>query len=104
MKMLPAGVREQIQAQVKALNGIPAPIVCPFLDQDRRMCLVYESRPLACRTYGFYVERDRGLYCQAIEARVDAGQYSDVVWGNQAGIDSAASVLGPARSLVDWLA
>jgi Fe-S-cluster containining protein len=102
MEMLPTGVREQIKARAQALNGIPAPIVCPFLDPERGTCLVYESRPLACRTYGFYVERDRGLYCQAIEARVDAGEYSNVVWGNQAGIDCAGSVLGPTRSLLDW--
>ena len=30
----------------------------------------WRSGPVACRTYGFYVQRDLGLYCRDIENRV----------------------------------
>jgi len=40
------------------------------------------SRPVACRTYGFCLQRDLGLYCRDIESRV-AG-------------------LGEARPLAEW--
>ncbi len=42
----------------------------------------YAQRPVACRTYGFYVQRELGLYCGDIEARVAGGELADVVWGN----------------------
>ena len=63
---------------------------------------MYESRPLACRTYGFYVERGLGLYCHKIKASVDCGDLSDVVWGNQTTIESESQKLGPARTLLQW--
>ena len=39
------------------------PAVCPMLDETASACRVYEYRPVACRTYGFYVQHDLGLYC-----------------------------------------
>jgi Fe-S-cluster containining protein len=66
--------------------------------------MVYSSRPVACRTYGFYVERDGGLYCGMIQSHVENGDYADVVWGNNAAIESALTALGPSRSLVEWFA
>jgi hypothetical protein len=75
--------------------------VCPFLDDSAGKCLEYAYRPVACRTYGFYVERDRGLYRAKIEAMVDRGECSDVIWGNQSAIDpqleSALSSARPAK-------
>ena len=78
------------------------PVVCPLLDQDTGACPVYAQRPVACRTYGFYVQRDKGLYCHDIEALVSAGQLDDVLWGNQDGVDQQLSSLGETRSLVEW--
>ena len=49
--------------------------ICPFLDREAGSCLIYDHRPVACRTYGFYVERDRGLYCGQIESRVNSGEF-----------------------------
>jgi uncharacterized protein len=77
--------------------------VCPFLDRDAGQCLIYEHRPIACRTYGFYVERDHGLYCRQIEERVDAGEMSEVVWGNVAGVDEQLAAMGEKIGLSDWL-
>lgn len=78
------------------------PIVCPMLDQAAGACRVYAHRPVACRTYGFYVQRDKGLYCKDIESRVADGDWADVVWGNQDAIDQRLSGLGDTRELTEW--
>jgi hypothetical protein len=57
---------------------------------------------VACRTYGFYVQRDKGLYCQEIEARVADGFMSDVVWGNHEAIEHRLASLGETRALTEW--
>lgn len=80
------------------------PIVCPLLDRSAGACMVYAHRPAACRTYGFYVQRDRGLYCKDIEARVAGGALAGVVWGNQDAIDRRLSALGGSRDLTEWFA
>jgi len=78
------------------------PVVCPLLDLATGACPVYAQRPVACRTYGFYVQRDLGLYCHDIESRVADGALSDVVWGNHDAIDRRLAGLGEIRSLIDW--
>ncbi|WP_333878315.1 YkgJ family cysteine cluster protein [Methylobacter sp.] len=80
------------------------PIVCPLLDRSAGACLVYEHRPVACRTYGFYVQRDLGLYCKDIESRVADGAWAEVVWGNQDVIDRRLGGLGDTRDLTEWFA
>ena len=59
---------------------------------------------MACRTYGFYVQREHGLYCHAIESRVADGALADVVWGNHDAIDRRLSRLGEVRALDEWFA
>lgn len=78
------------------------PIVCPLLDKSAGACLIYAHRPVACRTYGFYVQRDLGLYCKDIEARVAGGAWAEVVWGNHDAIDRRLGDLGDARDLTEW--
>jgi uncharacterized protein len=80
------------------------PVVCPLLDQTSGACPVYAERPVACRSYGFYVQRDLGLYCHDIEAQVAAGRLDDVVWGNHDAIDQRLAGLGETRSLGECLA
>jgi Fe-S-cluster containining protein len=84
---LPDSVRAEVEARLADLEPTP-PIVCPFLDRAEHSCLIYEYRPVACRTYGFYVERDKGLYCEEIRRRVDNGEFADVVWGNACSVDA----------------
>lgn len=84
-----------------------APVVCPLLDRASGACPVYAQRPVACRTYGFYVQRDKGLYCGDIESRVGDGTLADVVWGNHDAIDHQLHELGnrsEPRSLGEWFA
>jgi Fe-S-cluster containining protein len=80
------------------------PIVCPFLNQSSGACQVYAHRPIACRTYGFYVQRDKGLYCKEVEARANDGAWADVIWGNQDAIDNRLRGLGDIRELTEWFA
>ena len=100
LRALPAGNRRQIADRIAALPTT-GPVVCPFLDTDVGTCVIYESRAVACRTYGFYVERDRGLYCTDIERRVSAGEFVDAIWGNHCSVDAELDLMGPRMSLRD---
>jgi hypothetical protein len=55
-----------------------------------------------CRSYGFYVQRDKGLYCHDIEMKVADGALPDVVWGNHDAIDQRLADLGVTRTMTDW--
>lgn len=100
----PARLRE-IARDMAALAARPSrPVVCPLLDQVTGACPVYAHRPVACRSYGFYVQRDKGLYCTDIESLVADGALADVVWGNHDAIDQALAGLGESRSLNEWFA
>lgn len=96
-------IQQGIQERTRALNVASHPFTCPLLDLSSGRCLTYAHRPLACRTYGFYVERGEGLYCDQIRSLADGGLLDDIVWGSQAGVEERTAPLGPKRSLVDWL-
>lgn len=105
MAALPAARLRQISREMTALAGQESrPVVCPLLDQVTGACTVYAQRPVACRTYGFYVQRDLGLYCHDIQTRVATGALADVVWGNHDAIDHHLAGLGDARPLSEWFA
>ena len=102
---LPAKQLQDIKLGIAALaQQSSRPITCPMLDQVQGACRVYEHRPVACRTYGFYVQRELGLYCKDIETRVAEGEYTEVVWGNQDTIDRRLNGLSESRDLVAWFA
>lgn len=77
-------------------------VVCPMLDQTTNACLVYAHRPVACRSYGFYVQRHLGLYCGDIEALVAGDKLADVVWGNHDAVDQQLAGLGERRPVHEW--
>lgn len=91
------GLADDVRAEVEArLEEVAAQeegkVLCPFLDTDAGACRVYEHRPAACRTYGFYQDRDGGCYCHLVEAHVDDGEtprsvFEGIVWGSQQAID-----------------
>jgi Fe-S-cluster containining protein len=100
---LPPALLQEIGQDIAALAEQPSrPIVCPLLDRSAGACRVYAHRPIACRTYGFYVQRDQGLYCKDIESRVAGGAWVGVVWGNHDAIDRRLSDLGDTRELTEW--
>ncbi len=87
-------------ASAEREGRLPRHITCPMLDEAEGACRVYAHRPGACRTYGFYVERDLGLHCELVTEAVAARSGGDdeddapVVWGNQEGVDYALARLG----------
>jgi Fe-S-cluster containining protein len=72
-------------------------MVCPLLDARSGTCLVYEARPVACRAYGFYAEREFVLGCFRIRAIAD--ELPDVVWGNHVALEGELRALGEAAEL-----
>jgi Fe-S-cluster containining protein len=102
---LPPEQLRDIGEDIAALAGQQArPLVCPLLDRRAGACRVYAHRPAACRTYGFYVQRDQGLYCNDIASRVANGDWAEVVWGNQDAAERRLCGLGDSRDLTEWFA
>ena len=105
LAVLPSERLAEIRREVAALAEPAAgPVVCPLLDRASSACPVYAQRPVACRSYGFYVQRDLGLYCRDIEAQVAAGNLADVIWGNHDVVDRQLAAFGEARPLDQWFA
>jgi Fe-S-cluster containining protein len=98
---LPGEVAEEMRKRIRESKATPRPVVCPLLDSVSGTCLVYEARPLACRAYGFYAERQYVLGCSRIESI--ARESSEVVWGNHVALEERVAELGPAAELAVWL-
>ena len=90
-------IRERIQKSADASR----PVVCPILDRDSGTCLVYDARPIACRSYGFYVERESVLGCHRIEQVAE--ESPTVIWGNGGALEDKLQPLGPGAELYRWL-
>jgi Fe-S-cluster containining protein len=102
---LPAAELAEVGLKMAAMaQQVARPLVCPMLDAATGACPVYLQRPVACRTYGFYVQRALGLYCGEIEKQVDAGALAEVVWGNHDAVDQRLAGLGERRALHEWFA
>lgn len=105
LSMLPAGRLNEVRQSLQILTDKPAPpVVCPLLEPETGICPVYAHRPVACRTYGFYVQREAGLYCRDLEQRVAEGAFDAVIWGNQNAIDRDLARLGEVKLLTEWFA
>ena len=105
LQLLDASRLQEIRRAVAALpEAAQGPVVCPMLERESGACPVYAHRPVACRSYGFYVQRDKGLYCAEIEASVTQGELADVVWGNHDAVDRSLMATGETRSLIEWFA
>jgi Fe-S-cluster containining protein len=103
LEALPPGRLGEVSRDIAALaSQSTRPIVCPLLEQSTGACPVYAQRPIACRTYGFYAQRELGLYCSEIETQVADGVLADVVWGNHDAIDHELKGLGESKSLSEW--
>jgi Fe-S-cluster containining protein len=98
---LPAPAAESARHRIAASASASRPVVCPLLDTATGACLIYDARPVACRAYGFYAERESVLGCRRIESI--ATQSPDVIWGNHAALEERLRSLGPAAPLSDWL-
>jgi uncharacterized protein len=97
------GEREDVVARTLAAAGRQGPLTCPLLDA-RGACRVYDARPIACRTYGFYTERDAGLHCDLVTRTIDERGIADaVVWGNGEAVLREMRALGEPVALDVWL-
>lgn len=102
VESLPEETADVIRERIQNSAVLSRPIVCPMLDTSSGSCLVYEGRPVACRAYGFYLERSDVLGCVRIEA---IGRDStQVIWGNYVTLEERLSSLGPTSELHVWLA
>lgn len=85
---LPASVQAAVEQRIEALQQqiveqtLSAAVICPYLDEQEGACRIYASRPIACRTYGFFVARDHDQYCDQIETEVNNRRDDAIVWGN----------------------
>ncbi len=89
--------RQRILASASASR----PVVCPLLDLASGACLVYDARPIACRAYGFYAERELVLGCRRIESI--GREVPGILWGNHEALEDRIRSLGPAAELSEWL-
>ena len=100
---LAASQLDELAGKISVLtDAVGRPLVCPMLDETSGACPVYAHRPVACRSYGFYVDGGLGLYCHDIEALVVDGKMDDVVWGNHEVIERRLAALEPSRPLTEW--
>jgi Fe-S-cluster containining protein len=99
---LPSQTADAARCRIEASASASRPVVCPLLDTASGACLIYDARPIACRAYGFYAERQAVLGCARIESI--AAQWPEVVWGNHTALEDRLSLFGPAATLAEWLA
>lgn len=100
--LAPEQLRQIRRTMADLADQTSRPVICPLLDHSTGACPVYAQRPVACRSYGFYVQRELGLYCAEIESQVACGTLDDVVWGNHDAIDRQLAGLGERRALTEW--
>jgi len=85
---LPTSIQAVVEQKIEALlrqsveQTLGTAVVCPYLDEQEGACRIYESRPLVCRTYGFFVARDHDQYCKQIETEVKDRGDDAIVWGH----------------------
>jgi Fe-S-cluster containining protein len=101
IEALATEIAEEVRKLIRESKARPRPVVCPLLDSVSGTCLVYEARPVACRAYGFYAERQYVLGCSRIESV--AQESPEVVWGNHLALEERVERLGPAAELAAWL-
>ena len=98
---MPAGQASELRTRIRESASALRPVTCPLLDTNSGSCLVYEARPIACRSYGFYAERGKVLGCDRIVTI--STQQSGIVWGNHTMLEQQLDTLGPATELFVWL-
>lgn len=102
-RLLEPALTPSQRQRIAAGANAPRPVTCPLLDLDAGACQVYAVRPLACRTYGYYAERDKVLGCHRVEAAARAD--SSILWGNHAALETrTAEELGAVQPLSAWAA
>jgi Fe-S-cluster containining protein len=97
IRALPLDLAAAAMRRIRESATATRPVVCPLLDTDSGACLIYDARPIACRAYGFYAERQDVLGCGRIETI--GAEKPDIVWGNHAALERELEALGPAAEI-----
>jgi Fe-S-cluster containining protein len=93
------GVREMLQASERGEHRL----CCPFLNREAGECRIYDARPAACRTYGFYLAGRRELWCSKIDETLDEGGGASIRWGNHHLVErQLVQLSGPRVPMEDW--
>ena len=85
---LPTPIQAVVAQKIEALlrqgveQTLSTAVVYPYLDEQEGACRIYDARPIACRTYGFFVARDHDQYCGQIETAVNERGDAAIVWGH----------------------
>jgi Fe-S-cluster containining protein len=106
-RQLPPEIQAEIRARVaeQERSGAQRPYTCPFLNRETGACRVYAHRPMACRSYGFAVSREKGLWCQFIAERLAVYGEQDILWSNQDALEETLERLaGPPSTFFEWFA
>lgn len=84
-------------------TGLEGPCVCPLYNAHDQLCRVYEARPLACRSYGFYAGRSHDAWCSLVTEHV-AELRDTLVLGNYDALEARLTrAAGEGHSLLSWL-
>ena len=105
VEQLDAATQQRVRSRLCELSAEPVtgPVICPLLETEAGICLIYAHRPATCRMYGFYVSATGNLWCDDIQQRSVAGMTDGVVLGNQDAVErEMTQQFGATRSLVDW--
>lgn len=103
LETIPENIRAEITERIANIARTERPYVCAFLDRSRGECSVYDARPVACRSFGFYVGRDGGRWCNDVERFVEGGGADGVVLGNHDALELRLTrELGPTRPVDEW--
>lgn len=85
---LPAPIQAVVEQKIEdllrqiAAQSLGSVVACPYLNEQEGACWIYDSRPIVCRTYGFFVGRGHDQYCEQIETEVNNRSDEAIVWGN----------------------
>lgn len=100
LQKLPDDTRQLVRKRLQFASATDR--VCPFLDTAKGECTVYEARPVACRSYGFFADREGELCCDDISHQIATRIFTDVTWGNQEAIERALDEFGERLLVTDW--
>ena len=110
IRALPLPLRRAIVERARRFGDHPERMnaagatACPFLENEA--CSIYPARPSVCRTYGMYMYRGGGHWCELVEdALMDHHtELPDIVFGNIAPVHKAVDRLGSSTVVLPaWL-
>ncbi|WP_179228557.1 YkgJ family cysteine cluster protein [Leptolyngbya ohadii] len=99
---LPVSEQAIVEQKINALlqqiaeGNLGLSVVCPYLNEQEGACRIYDARPIACRTYGFFAARHEEQYCQQIRDEIAHRGEGTIVWGNAEAIRKKLEQIGGA--------